>query len=151
MFVPIILGSDKTVVSVATGNNEFWPLYMSIGNVHNRVRRAHGNAVVLIGFLCIPKSKHFSRSSVNLLPIYLFNSGQGTRWKQGLSKFSATDVSQIASRDSFLPRRRHDSSRSSPVSGRPFSTCYIWAWTLHRGLPRASSSHMRRSELVPKV
>ncbi|KAJ7271319.1 hypothetical protein B0H12DRAFT_1228975 [Mycena haematopus] len=28
-FVPIILGSDKTTVSVATGQNEYYPLYMS--------------------------------------------------------------------------------------------------------------------------
>ena len=41
MFVPIILGSDKTTVSVATGQNEYYPLYMSIGNVHNSIRRAH--------------------------------------------------------------------------------------------------------------
>ncbi|KIJ70649.1 hypothetical protein HYDPIDRAFT_23740 [Hydnomerulius pinastri MD-312] len=32
-FVPIILGSDKTTVSVGTGNNEYYPLYLSIGNV----------------------------------------------------------------------------------------------------------------------
>jgi hypothetical protein len=57
MFVPIILGSDKTTVSVATGNNEYHPIYASIGNVHNCVRRAHRNAVVLIGFLAVPKSK----------------------------------------------------------------------------------------------
>jgi Plavaka transposase len=56
MFVPIILGSDKTTVSVATGNNEYWPVYMSIGNIHNNVRRAHRNGVVLLGFLAIPKS-----------------------------------------------------------------------------------------------
>ena len=57
MFVPIIMGSDKTTVSVATGQNDYWPLYASIGNVHNKVRRAHRNAVTLIGFLAIPKSK----------------------------------------------------------------------------------------------
>ena len=56
-FVPIILGSDKTTVSVATGNNEFYPLYLSIGNIRNNVRRAHRHAVVLLGFLAIPKSK----------------------------------------------------------------------------------------------
>jgi hypothetical protein len=52
---PIILGSDKTTVSVATGNNEFYPLYASTGLVHNNIRRAHRNAVSLIGFLAIPK------------------------------------------------------------------------------------------------
>ncbi|KAG1874418.1 hypothetical protein F4604DRAFT_1880883 [Suillus subluteus] len=32
-FVLIILGSDKTTVSVSTGNNEYYPLYLSIGNI----------------------------------------------------------------------------------------------------------------------
>ena len=56
MFVPIILGSDKTTVSVATGQNEYYPVYLSIGNIHNNVRRAHRNGVALLGFLAIPKS-----------------------------------------------------------------------------------------------
>ncbi|KAG1844764.1 hypothetical protein C8R48DRAFT_750825 [Suillus tomentosus] len=56
MFVPIILGSDKTTVSVATGHNQYWPVYMSIGNIRNNVRRAHRNGVVLLGFLAIPKA-----------------------------------------------------------------------------------------------
>ena len=38
MFMPVILGSDKTTVSVVTGDNEYYPLYASIGNVHNNVR-----------------------------------------------------------------------------------------------------------------
>jgi len=25
---------DKTTVSVATGQNEYWPIYLSIGNIH---------------------------------------------------------------------------------------------------------------------
>jgi len=57
MFIPIILGSDKTTVSVATGQNDFYPLYLSIGNVQNHIRRAHKNALVLIGFLPIPKGQ----------------------------------------------------------------------------------------------
>ncbi|EMD30674.1 hypothetical protein CERSUDRAFT_60969, partial [Gelatoporia subvermispora B] len=56
MFVPVILGSDKTTVSVATGQNEYWPLYASIGNVHNNVRRAHRDVLVVIGFLALPKT-----------------------------------------------------------------------------------------------
>ena len=56
MFVPIILGSDKTTVSVATGHTEYWPVYLSIGNIHNSARRAHKNGLVLLGFLAIPKS-----------------------------------------------------------------------------------------------
>ena len=55
-FCPVILGSDKTTVSVATGQNEYYPLYMSNGLIHNDVRRAHRNGVALIAFLAIPKA-----------------------------------------------------------------------------------------------
>ena len=41
MFCLIIMGSDKTTVSVATGQNEYYPLYITIGNVTNSLRRAH--------------------------------------------------------------------------------------------------------------
>ena len=53
MFVPTIAGSDGTVVSVATGQNEYHLLFLSVGNVHNQVQRAQQGALVLIGFLAI--------------------------------------------------------------------------------------------------
>ena len=59
MFVPIIIGSDKTTVSVATGQHSYHPIYLSVGNVHNRVRRAHKDTLVLIGFLPIPAGKKY--------------------------------------------------------------------------------------------
>ncbi|KAH7919985.1 hypothetical protein BV22DRAFT_1107896 [Leucogyrophana mollusca] len=55
-FVPVILGSDKTTVSVATGQNNYHPLYLSIGNIHNNTRHAHQNTVAVVGFLAIPKT-----------------------------------------------------------------------------------------------
>ncbi|KAJ3474086.1 hypothetical protein NLI96_g12658 [Meripilus lineatus] len=55
MFCPVILGSDKTTVSVATGHREFHPVYMSLGNLHNNMRRGHCDAVVPVAFLAIPK------------------------------------------------------------------------------------------------
>jgi hypothetical protein len=58
VYCPLICGSDKTTVSVATGQTEFYPLYLSNGLVHNTVRRAHRGAVSLIAFLAIPKSKY---------------------------------------------------------------------------------------------
>ena len=57
MFVLIILGSDKTTVSVATGQTDYYPLYLSTGVVHNNVHRGHCGAVSLVGFLSIAKSK----------------------------------------------------------------------------------------------
>ncbi|KAH8977840.1 hypothetical protein EDB86DRAFT_2816711 [Lactarius hatsudake] len=56
MFVPIIAGSDKTTVSVATGHQEYHPVYASLGNITNTARRAHRNGVVPVAFLPIPKS-----------------------------------------------------------------------------------------------
>jgi Plavaka transposase len=55
MFVPIVAGSDKTTVSVATGSQEYHPVYASLGNITNIARRAHGSGVVPIAFLPIPK------------------------------------------------------------------------------------------------
>ncbi|KAG1902517.1 uncharacterized protein F5891DRAFT_1127522 [Suillus fuscotomentosus] len=55
-FVPVVLGSDKTTVSVATGANDYYPLYVSIRNVRNNVRHAHRDAVAIIGFLAMPKT-----------------------------------------------------------------------------------------------
>ena len=60
MYCPVILGSDKTTVSVATGNVEYHPLYLSIGNIHNLARRGHRNGVIPIAFLAIPKCKTYS-------------------------------------------------------------------------------------------
>ena len=57
MLIPIILGSDKTTVSVTTGQNKYWPIYMSIGNIYNNVCCTHHNGVMLLRFLPIPKGK----------------------------------------------------------------------------------------------
>ncbi|KAH9992964.1 hypothetical protein BJV74DRAFT_795662 [Russula compacta] len=63
MFVPVVAGSDKTTVSVATGHQEFHPVYMSPGNITNIARRAHGNGLLPVAFLPIPKSKVFFSAS----------------------------------------------------------------------------------------
>ena len=58
MFVPVVLGSDKTMVLVATGHTEYYPLYVSLGNIHNNVRQVHRDAVTILAFLAIPKSQY---------------------------------------------------------------------------------------------
>ncbi|KAI1783345.1 hypothetical protein LXA43DRAFT_903762 [Ganoderma leucocontextum] len=55
MLVPVVLGADKTTVSVMTGHQQYHPLYMSLGNLHNEMCRAHRDAVVPLAFLAIPK------------------------------------------------------------------------------------------------
>ncbi|KAH9919578.1 hypothetical protein B0H21DRAFT_895497 [Amylocystis lapponica] len=83
MFVPLILGSDKTTVSVATGHNEYYPLYLSIGNVFNNVRRAHKNALVVVGFLAIPKSerKHTNSAQFRKFRRQLFHTSLATMFQ----------------------------------------------------------------------
>ena len=89
LFVPVISGSDKTTVSVATGQNEYYPLYISIGNIHNNVRHAHRESVVPIGFLSIPKGK----------PTFLLASA--------CSRSSSTGERKHDNDPAFLRFRRH--------------------------------------------
>ncbi|KAI6131228.1 hypothetical protein EDD16DRAFT_1514594 [Pisolithus croceorrhizus] len=68
MLVPIILGSDKTTVSVAMGQTDCYPLYLSIRNVYNTLHCVHWNAVVLITFPAIPKS---TPNSYDFMPLLM--------------------------------------------------------------------------------
>ncbi|KAH9032556.1 hypothetical protein EDB84DRAFT_1561952 [Lactarius hengduanensis] len=75
MFVPVIAGSDKTTVSVATGHQEYHPVYVSLGNIVNTARCGHGNGVVPVAFLPIPKtylhiSPQSSQSTVSMVFMY---------------------------------------------------------------------------------
>jgi hypothetical protein len=54
-YAPWLIGSDKTVASVGTGNTTFYPLYGTSGLLHNNVRRSDPDALVLIALLPIPK------------------------------------------------------------------------------------------------
>ncbi|KAF5379427.1 hypothetical protein D9615_006625 [Tricholomella constricta] len=66
MFIPVIAGSDKTTVSVATGHQQYHPVYISSGGITNTARRAHGNAVTPAAFLPIPKTSKKQRKN----PLY---------------------------------------------------------------------------------
>ncbi|KAG1724326.1 uncharacterized protein EDB91DRAFT_1269275 [Suillus paluster] len=68
-FVPIILGSDKTTVSVGTGNNGYYPLYASI---------THCNGLVIIGFLAMSSTtkEHAEELAFRNFRRQLFHSSQ---------------------------------------------------------------------------
>lgn len=55
MYCGVILDSNKTTMSITTGNVEYHPLYLLIGNIHNVAQYGHCNGVIPIGFLAIPK------------------------------------------------------------------------------------------------
>ncbi|KAH9049031.1 hypothetical protein EDB84DRAFT_1593342 [Lactarius hengduanensis] len=54
-------GSMFVPVSVATGHQEYHPVYVSLGNIVNTARRGHGNGVVPVAFLPIPKTSKCQR------------------------------------------------------------------------------------------
>ncbi|KAJ7744450.1 hypothetical protein DFH07DRAFT_869769 [Mycena maculata] len=56
MFVPIVTGSDKPTVLVAMGHQEYHPVYAFPENITGVARRAHGNGVLPVAFLPIPKT-----------------------------------------------------------------------------------------------
>ena len=62
MLTVFALGADKTTVTVGTGNQEFHPVYHTVGNIHNDMRRAHHDAVVPLAFLAIPKGEQRHRN-----------------------------------------------------------------------------------------
>ncbi|KAG8212971.1 hypothetical protein J3R82DRAFT_11350 [Butyriboletus roseoflavus] len=56
-FIPIILSSNKTTVTMGTGQQDYWPVYISIRNLHNNIWQAYGSGVELLAFMAIPKGK----------------------------------------------------------------------------------------------
>ena len=65
MFILVVAGSDKMTVSIATGHQEYHPVYMSPGNLTNMAWQAHGNALLPVAFLPIPKSEFSSQVLVS--------------------------------------------------------------------------------------
>jgi hypothetical protein len=56
MVVPIVAGSNKMTVSVATGHQEYHPVYMLPGNLPNMACCGYKSSVLPVAFLPIAKS-----------------------------------------------------------------------------------------------
>jgi hypothetical protein len=56
--VPLLLASDKTVLTQHRGDKSAWPIYLTIGNLSNRVRRTPSKtALILLGFIPVTHNK----------------------------------------------------------------------------------------------
>ena len=129
MYCPIILGSDKTTVSVATGQVEYHPLYLSIGNPHNTVRRAHRNAVVPIAFLAIPKGRlhqKYVQKANNRFP-----GDRDSDDNTGFRVFKHQTVPRFCEGCSTYTASRHGNACSPSMSQWTFQTCDLRPCHIH--------------------
>lgn len=71
---PIIISLDKTQLSTFSGDKQAWPVYLTIGNIFNDVRRKPSErAVVLLGYLPVAKLTCFAPSERSLQGYRLFH------------------------------------------------------------------------------
>ncbi|KLO14426.1 hypothetical protein SCHPADRAFT_927923 [Schizopora paradoxa] len=69
--VPLIIGSDKTQLSVFSGDKSAWPVYLTIGNIPKADRRCPSKRTqFLLGYLPVTKLKIFSNKNTRRVQIY---------------------------------------------------------------------------------
>ncbi|QRV78328.1 helix loop helix DNA-binding domain protein [Ceratobasidium sp. AG-Ba] len=62
--VPIIISTDKTKLTVFSGNQKAWPVYLSIGNINSDIRRCPSErAMLLIGYIPVSNLSNISNRS----------------------------------------------------------------------------------------
>ncbi|KAG9080488.1 hypothetical protein FRC06_006521 [Ceratobasidium sp. 370] len=58
---PIIISTDKTKMTIFSGNQKAWPVYMSLGNIDSKIRRQPSErATLLIGFIPVSNLSNIS-------------------------------------------------------------------------------------------
>ncbi|KAI6010449.1 hypothetical protein EDC04DRAFT_2871203 [Pisolithus marmoratus] len=71
---PVILSSDKTSLSIFSGDKKAWPVYLTIGNISKDTRcQVSVHATILIGYLPVLRLKCFQKKTCSLAGHWLFH------------------------------------------------------------------------------
>lgn len=153
MLTTVVLGADKTTVSVATGHQEYHPVYMSMGNLHNEMRRAHRDAVIPLAFLAIPKREsRVSEVSLHaLLTLMLVYARWSRQSDRRVPHFRQTTLSHGSSTYSRPSAPSDDDSSYHAVPRWTLPTLLVRARPVHRRLPGTSVPRWHRLRVVSQV
>ena len=149
MFVPIILRSDKTTVSVVTGHNQLCTCqlgtFITTPNMHIEMA---------LFFLASWPSQNVSHKEFIIYHTSILSSidsWQGGSWGCRILQVSSTTFSFITFSYASTSEAWHDGARGHSVPRWSFSTCVSWAWTIHCRLSRAMFAHICCARVVRKV
>ncbi|KAM6488882.1 hypothetical protein JOM56_015659 [Amanita muscaria] len=71
---PIILATDKTQLTVFSGDKQAWPVYLTIGNIDKKIRRRpSSHATILVGYLPVSKLECISKKRRSIVTYQLFH------------------------------------------------------------------------------
>ncbi|KAK0498186.1 hypothetical protein EDD18DRAFT_1350811 [Armillaria luteobubalina] len=71
---PLILSSDKTLLSQFRGNKMAWPIYLTIGNIaKDTCRQLSSHAIILLGYLPVPKFDCYTKKLHSIMKYRLFH------------------------------------------------------------------------------
>ncbi|KAI6038465.1 hypothetical protein EDC04DRAFT_2569979 [Pisolithus marmoratus] len=71
---PVILSSDKTSLSVFSGDKKAWLVHLTIGNISKDIRQqVLSHATILIGYLPVSRLKCFKKKTHSLAGYCLFH------------------------------------------------------------------------------
>lgn len=99
--MPIILASDKTQLTRFSGDQQAWPVYITIGNIDKQTRRRPSSrATVLLGYIPVAKLEIFSAKKRSAVGHQLFHDCMRTML-QSLKKAGQDGVTMDCS-DGFV-------------------------------------------------
>ena len=149
MFLPLIMGSDKTTVSVTTGNQEFHLFYGSPGVISGIAWCSHGSSVLPYAMLPIPKGFKFIKLALNYI-LTEFSVAKRHQETPAFKKFARQLYHECLTFNLSLLK----DGMTTPVIMRCpcglLSTNYLWARTVYCQLSWAGMAGMHCQGWCPK-